>query len=84
MLFSKRYSDLLSQNDTDKQDDFFGTITFATKKDIVGIMRTFSEPQKIRTSRYNKETIEIDAFKYALALYNHEIGYDLFNLEMMN
>ena len=84
MLFSKRYSDLLSQKDADKQGDFFGTITFTTKKDIVGIMRTFSEPKKIRTSRYNKETIEADAFKYALALYNHEMGYDLFNLEMMN
>ena len=84
MLFSKRYSDLLSQKDADKQEDFFGTITFTTKKDIVGIMRTFSEPKKIRTSRYNKDTIEIDAFSYALLSYNHEIGYDLFNLEMMN
>ena len=35
MLFSKRYSDLLSQKDADKQEDFFGTITFTTKKDII-------------------------------------------------
>lgn len=84
MLFSKRYSDLISQNDNDKQNDFLGDIDFAVKKEIVGIMRTFNEPKKFRTSRYNKETVEIDAFSYALCSYNQEIGYNLFNLEMMN
>lgn len=84
MLFSKRYSDLISQNDNDKQNDFFGDIDFAVKKKIVGIMRTFNEPKKFRTSRYNKEIVEIDAFSYALCSYNQEIGYNLFNLEMMN
>lgn len=84
MLFSKRYSDLISQNDVDKENDFFGNIAFTAKKDIVGIMRTFNEPKKLKVSRYNKETAEIDAFSYALLSYNHEVGYDLFNLEMMN
>lgn len=84
MLFSKRYSNLISKNDIDKQHDFFGNISYATKKEIVEIMQTFSEPKKFRISRYNKETIEVDAFSYALISYNHEIGYELFNPKAMN
>lgn len=84
MLFSKRYSNLISQNDFDKQHDFFGNISYATKKEIIEIMQTFSEPKKFRISRYNKETIEVDAFSYALISYNHEIGYELFNPKAMN
>lgn len=84
MLFSKRYSNLISQNDIDKQHDFFDNISYATKKEIVEIMQTFSEPKKFRISRYNKETMEVDAFSYALISYNHEIGYELFNPKAMN
>lgn len=84
MLFSKRYGELISQIDNDKQNNFFDDIDFAVKKKIVEIMRTFNEPKKIRTSRYNKETVEIGAFSYALYSYNQEIGYNMFNLEMID
>ena len=72
MLFSKRYSDLLSQNDADKQEDFFGTINFTTKKDIVGIIDNYNGLLKT-TSDDKSYTYDIDGAKYVVYVKEEKI-----------
>lgn len=82
MIFSKRYKELLYNDQGEIDYGFIDNIDFSVGEEIVSILKSFNEPKTFRKSRYNKETVEIDAFTYALFSLNQELGYQLFNLEM--
>lgn len=79
MIFSKRYCELLVNDENEDINDFIGDISHKVRKDIVNIMFFFSEPKTIRVSRYSKETEKTDALFLAISKYNHEIGYQAFS-----
>ena len=81
MRFSERYRTLVFDPDggyNDRITGFDEDTVFHNKKKIVELMLRFDEPLKLRKSRYNKETIESGAFRYALQCFDHDYGSSYF------
>lgn len=85
MIFSKRYKDLLvNGDDVPNTINFIGDIDYFARKGIVGVLKSFNEPKKVKISRYSNETSDNDAFTLALMKLNQELGYDLFNFNALS
>lgn len=85
MIFSKRYKDMLIKgDDVPDTSNFIGDIDYSARKRIVCVLKSFDEPKKITISRYSNETKDYDAFTLSLMELNQELGYDLFNLDVLS
>lgn len=85
MIFSKRYKDMLvNGDDIPNTLSFIGDIDYFARKRMVCVLKSFDEPKRIKTSRYSNETIDCDAFTLALMGLNQELGFDLFNLDVLS
>lgn len=82
-LFSERYKELIDFGNGESVDNISGSVEYSAKKHICKIMFEFSEPVRIKRSRYDNWIDNTTALEMAINALHEHIGVPVIDLNPM-
>jgi len=82
-LFSERYKELIDFGNGESVDNISVSVEYSAKKHICKIMFEFSEPVRIKTSRYDNWTENTTALKMAINALQEHLDMPVINIDTM-